>query len=350
MKYEICYIVHAYSASNSGDGLLVDLTLKNAANEIRGIPTYLVCIDPHSFRYLEELYPSLIIISLARFLPVSFSNKGKRTLVIGVGGGYLRSGAFIEGFKSLLAHGYQLLIQKLMKEKYAIYLPQSVGPFNGVFGRILKWLLVSTVDCLYCRDDKSMSEVKGERVAAFRLPDMVVSEIHKEMNNIIFKAPRKVYLVARDLSLKPYSSRYNQELKRLYDKIPECEVVIQASSRGNNDIVFCQNIFGVKAPRLLKEALASTPGIVVSVRLHGSLETILAGSQTIHLSYERKGVAAFHDLGLDDFVMHCSNFSTADVLEKIERIHGEPFSYSKTLVSEVSRGSYFDEIKEVIHA
>jgi len=348
MKFDICYVVHAYSASNSGDGLLVDLTLKNISTEIQNLPTYLVCIDPESFGYLKTLYPSLNIISLTKFSCVAFLNWNKRSLVVGVGGGYLRSGSFIEGLKSLLAHGYQILVQKFLKDKCAIYLPQSVGPFKGGAGRILKWLLMSTVDYLYCRDDKSMDEIKGGKVSAFRLPDMVVSEIHKEIPNIVFKEPRKIYLVARDLSLKPYSSVYNKSIKALYEKISDCEVVIQASSRGNNDVLFCEAMFGIKKPRLLKDALISEPGIVVSVRLHGSLETILSGSQSVHLSYERKGLAAFHDLGLDEFVMHCSNFSIADVIGRIESISNSPVTYSNSLVLADTKDSYFDKIKEVI--
>lgn len=48
-------------------------------------------------------------------------------------------------------------------------------------------------------------------------------------------------------------------------------------------------------------------GVVISVRLHGSLQSMISGCPSIHLSYERKGFGAFSDLGVSEY---CHGFKS----------------------------------------
>ena len=59
---------------------------------------------------------------------------------------------------------------------------------------------------------------------------------------------------------------------------------------------------GLTAGGSLVDLLAARElSVVVSVRLHGALMALAAGVPAVHLAYDRKGPAAFADLGLDDW-------------------------------------------------
>jgi hypothetical protein len=55
----------------------------------------------------------------------------------------------------------------------------------------------------------------------------------------------------------------------------------------------------------------------VSVRLHGSLESLLNGVPSYHLSYERKGFGAYADLGLNRWVANAADFDADEVAATI---------------------------------
>ncbi|OII38156.1 hypothetical protein BIU98_14880 [Curtobacterium sp. MMLR14_010] len=104
------------------------------------------------------------------------------------------------------------------------------------------------------------------------------------------------------------------ELKRLTD----ARLLVQSTGRGNDDPAFYNDlgfdgIFPTLQQQLLSEA---RPSVVISVRLHGSLQSLRAGVPTIHLSYERKGWGAFEDLGLSEYVHNARNFSAERVAEQ----------------------------------
>jgi hypothetical protein len=77
-------------------------------------------------------------------------------------------------------------------------------------------------------------------------------------------------------------------------------------------------------PRVEVFAEADAPGAVVSVRLHGALESILAGWPAIHLSYQRKGWGAYADLGLEEFVHDARSFDPATVAAQALALRDDP--------------------------
>src|SRR5471032_360008 len=108
------YLLHAYSSHNSGDGLLVKLSLKaiRAAGVTRTITV--VCLDKVSFAgYLDD--PNIKLISLGEFLRSRVRQAFSRRCAVyfGVGGGYLRASGRSEGWKSLIAHGSQIFMSSL---------------------------------------------------------------------------------------------------------------------------------------------------------------------------------------------------------------------------------------------
>ena len=159
------YLLHAYSSHNSGDGLLVKLSLKaiRAAGVTRTITV--VCLDKASFAgYLDD--PNIKLISLGEFLWCRIGNAFSRRRVVyfGVGGGYLRASSKSEGWKSFVAHGSQIFMSSIGGRSHRIYFPQSVGPFDTRPGKMLASLVRSHVERIFLRDDKSVLELDRKSV------------------------------------------------------------------------------------------------------------------------------------------------------------------------------------------
>jgi polysaccharide pyruvyl transferase WcaK-like protein len=317
------YLLHAYSSHNSGDGLLVELSLKaiREAGVMRTITV--VCLDKASFvGYLSD--PNIKLISLGDFvlrqLYGAFSRRS--TVFFGVGGGYLRASSKAEGWKSLIAHGSQILMSSLGGRSRRIYFPQSVGPFETKAGKMLAYLVRRRVERIFLRDDKSVLELNHP--GASRTGDLVVLEISQHRTAGMLIRPNaampQVYLVFRDLQNKAYREAYVERIRTLVALLPDARLAVQSRRRGNSDDVFYRDCLGVSDAVLLKDVLAEGKGIVVSVRLHGSLESILAGVPSVHLAYERKGRAAFADLGLEAFAFHASDFDPQAVVTAVQAI------------------------------
>ncbi|MEM5435719.1 polysaccharide pyruvyl transferase family protein [Paraburkholderia diazotrophica] len=330
MKKPDVYLLHAYSARNSGDGLLVKLSLRAIRDAGFTQLITVVCLDPASFvGYLDD--PCVRLISLWQFVVGTLTHASRRrgAVFFGVGGGYLRAGTWKEGCKTLVAHGLQIVCSSLWRPCARIYLPQSVGPFRMTPGRVLKWLVRRHVDTIFLRDDKSMGELRHRH--AVRMGDLVVLEISKHphasrrapSDSSMSDARRKVHFVFRDLSDKSYSDAYIAKLRRLIELSPDASFALQSAGRGNSDDVFYQRVFGVKSAPALRDVMRSDDAVVVSVRLHGSLESVLCRVPSIHIAYERKGLAAYRDLGLSEYAFHAESFDPDVVAAAIEKLRSD---------------------------
>jgi glycosyltransferase involved in cell wall biosynthesis/polysaccharide pyruvyl transferase WcaK-like protein len=340
MKTPDVYLLHAYSSHNSGDGLLVKLSLRAIREAGFSQRITVVCLDPASFvGYLDD--PQLELISLWQFVARTLLHAWLRRAPVffGVGGGYLRAGTWKEGCKTLVAHGLQIVCASLWGARSRIYLPQSVGPFSTPPGRVLKWLVRHHVDTIFLRDDKSVSELNHRH--GLRMGDLVVLEISKQphvpplasTDSPIRAKRRKVYFVFRDLSGKPYVDAYIAKLRLLVELTPDADLAVQSAGRGNSDDVFYQRVFGIPSAPSLRDVIRSEDAVVVSVRLHGSLESVLGGLPSIHIAYERKGQAAYGDLGLSEYAFHAESFDPYAVAASIEKLRHDPAPFWQKLAS-----------------
>ncbi|KVK89308.1 hypothetical protein WS90_36555 [Burkholderia cepacia] len=332
------YLLHAYSSRNSGDGLLVKLSLKAIrAAGIDGVVT-VVCLDPASFRgYLDDA--NVRLWSLARFCleSVRCIGRARPALFFGVGGGYLRASSGMEGWKSLIAHGSQLACSALRRSKRSIYLPQSIGPLQSLPGSLLAALVRRCVDVVFLRDDQSVDELAHPH--GVRTGDLVVLEIGRTPRGEPrarrrAEQARPIRFVFRDLKGKPYRDDYVVNLRHLEKLLPEAGFALQSSGRGNGDDTFYRDTFGVGQVDDLATLVARERPTVVSVRLHGSLESVLAGVPSIHIAYERKGQAAYDDLGLSRYVVHASDFDAERVAALAREIAQDDSAFWQALRTE----------------
>jgi polysaccharide pyruvyl transferase WcaK-like protein len=343
-------LIHAYSTTNSGDGLLVDEAAALVREAHPGIELSLVALDPASFdpnAFQAVIHPltgtSESINSIQTLIrgAIAFGSAGRSLsalervlaeadLVVAVGGGYLRTKNPLEALKMLLTHAIQLP-RKPSRIPF-IYLPQSIGPLNfGTKALVLSRL--RNVSAVVVRDDRSLTELKklGNVV---RAPDMALLGLPSEWDPASVVAAHDrgpVGIVARELSSSTSRTKlYRERIVELHGHA-QTELLAQATARGNDDPTFYRSL-GFSGPfRTLRESVSGAVGLrpsaVISVRLHGSIQTIRSGVPSVHLSYERKGWGAYEDLGLSRFVHNAFDFDPDVVWAQVEELRLDPSEY-----------------------
>jgi len=218
--------------------------------------------------------------------------------------------------------------------KPTFYMPQSIGPMmsctpalsNCAARRLGTALSAFTSICV--RDDRSHRFLEGHARPA-RIPDMAVLEFARARNEVMKRVAsrghivRHVALVLREApswsasQRKRYATSVDQLIHGLRDRC-RLSFAVQSRGRGNDDAAYYRRIGLSDDPPSLRHLLDhDTPDVVVSVRLHGALESLLHGVPAFHLSYERKGFGAYSDLGIPGWVANAADFDASTVVEQL---------------------------------
>jgi polysaccharide pyruvyl transferase WcaK-like protein len=349
-------LVHAYSRTNAGDGLLVDLALERLRRVGVGPDGVLVvALDPESFPELPhraaigakgrglawELVPAAgraATVGLAALAPALAVGSLARALrdctgFVSVGGGYLRAVDATSSLGTLLNHLPQLGYAGRARVP-SVYLPQSIGPLRGVVGGAVKRAL-RRIDAVCVRDNDSMAELAGLPNVR-RIADLAVLDVAERWDDITpAGSDGKVGFVARRVD---HAAGYEAVVQQLADELaPDAVWAVQtAGDRTKSDAVHYERL-GVAAGGGLADML-SRPGelsVVVSVRLHGALMSIEAGVPAVHLAYDRKGPAAFADLGLDDWCFDVRQLDAERLRAAVAGLRADPTPYWERLAKHV---------------
>lgn len=310
-------LLHAYSATNAGDGLLVVESL-DLLREAFG--------DDTEFT-IAALHPRTFVGLDARIVDAKPGTRGwgrefrdllrgidAFDVVAGVGGGYLRTGTASESVKTLLAHGPQLAALRRFHGPI-VYLPQSVGPLRwDRLGLIRRWL--RRVDDLYLRDDRSVDEVSLANIR--RVPDLALLSTGWAQRAGTDVIARPV------LSTRYVHGRLPADVVRLAAELGEFDGYVQSTGAGNDD----RRAVAESGPADILERADLLDGsrrrVVVAVRLHAALMAMRAGHWVVHLAYERKGFGAFQDLGLSEYVHNVNAFDAAAVRAQVATLLADP--------------------------
>jgi polysaccharide pyruvyl transferase WcaK-like protein len=347
-------VIHAYSRSNAGDGLLVDLTLER----LRRVGVYpedvlLVALDPDSFDELPhrmragargrglgwELAPAVgrgASLAASALTRRSFDKLGRKLrecdALVAVGGGYLRSVDTVSSVGALVNHVPQLLMAGRTRAP-SLYLPQSIGPLRGPVGRAVRAAL-RRVDTVWVRDSWSEAELEGLPNVR-RSPDLAVLDVAERWDDIgVAGSDGRIGIVARQVL---HAGGYERHLDDLAQRLgPRAVWAVQTSGdRTKSDAVHYERL-GIKAGgnlmRLLEEDRLS---LVVSVRLHGALMALEAGVPAIHLAYDRKGPGAFADLGLDEWCFDVRTVDAEALDAAVDQLVQDPQPYWDSLAKQV---------------
>ena len=287
----------------------------------------------------------IVVISTGLFGPTPAIKRLFRDadLILAVGGGYLRGGSLLESAKSWGAHFGQLALAAKYGDR-AVYLPQSIGPFRGVYAYVVARKL-ARMATVFVRDDRSQTEFSGCGKIR-RAPDLAILELAKNSRTErLLATDQRPVFVARPI-IRP---------RRYYDLLASVstqnsfEWAVQSTAGANNDMPLTER-FSPSSPRMLREILdEGTPRVVVSTRLHGSLSALIAGYPSIHLSYERKGWGAFDDLGLSHFVLSARDTSIEEINSLIWEIEASPGEYWQRIAeSRIAIQAHSDHVLRVI--
>lgn len=307
-------VLHAYSALNAGDGLLVEATIKLLREAFpEGVEISVAASHPDTFSGLglHDVYDSSINLrGYNQRYRQALTGMNQFSLVVGVGGGYLRAGNPVEAAKTMLVHGPQLLAAA-RSQVPSIYLSQSIGPFLPGIGSAARRLL-SRIDKVIVRDDRSQSFLNLSNVE--RLPDLaILDEADLHFDRTLSEDTPIVTVRAVRGEVPPL-------VRELCQSIGGFEGYVQSETAGNNDI---EAVNSIGPQRIItRESLLHHSGsrVVVAVRLHAALMALRAGHYVIHLAYERKGFGAFDDLGLGEFVHNVNKFEPERVIRQIDRL------------------------------
>lgn len=339
-------LIHAYSRTNAGDGLLVDLSLERLRRAGAGLDeVVLIALDPPSFPEVPrrvamgtrargvswELTPAAARAAGLAASAVSGRSvsAGARELaeceaLVAVGGGYLRSVDVTSSAGTMLNHAPQLLAAGRAKAP-SIYLPQSIGPLQGPVGRAVAHGL-RHVDTVCVRDPWSKAEL-ADLPNVRLIPDLAVLDIAERWGEIEKAGPDgKVGIVARQVSHAP---GYEDHLRSLAGRLGgrAAWAVQTAGDPSKSDGVHYERL-GVEAAGGLPEMLEQRAlSVVISVRLHGALMALEAGVPAVHLAYDRKGPAAFADLGLDDWCFDVRSLDPAALDAAVDGLLADPEPY-----------------------
>ncbi|WP_396331537.1 polysaccharide pyruvyl transferase family protein [Burkholderia anthina] len=335
-------LLHAYSTRNSGDGLLVDLSvglLREAFGDTARVS--IVAADPASFPAYDDVRAAPVLadrgwrrLTAAAGAVLHVRANGRLRplgelldevdLIVGVGGGYLRARNALEALKLEAGHLLQMRAARA-SGKPAVYLPQSIGPVMSArpVDAHLQALLAS-FDTVFVRDDRSAACLAAHPNVR-RAPDLAVLDFAHRHDTIVQRATHAdgpIRHVAFVLRRAPAWStarrnRYDAAIVQLVEQVRgSCRVsfAVQSTGRGNDDLAYYQGL-GIRDTLVPLKTLLEhdRPDATISVRLHGALESILHGVPAFHVSYERKGFGAYADLRLDDWVVNGADFDPSRV-------------------------------------
>lgn len=310
-------LLHGYSATNAGDGLLVAEGVQMLHDAFPdGVDVTVLALHPDTFRDRPE---TVVDASFgkrgpSRELNAVLRRLGDFDLLVGVGGGYLRFGHPIEAAKTALAHVAQLRAVARSSVP-SVYLPQSIGPLR-LGSRALLRRLLAGIDLVHLRDDRSMTEIGLANLR--RSPDMAL--ISGEWANRRDTAPaEKVVLTARAVR-----GRTAPGVVELARRLGDFDGYVQSTGAGNDDT---RVVEALEPTRILSRSEyldRSSRRVVVAVRLHAALMGLAAGHWVIHLAYERKGFGAFSDLGLSDYVFTVNGFDVDEISTLVDRLRTDP--------------------------
>jgi len=322
-------VLHAYSSDNAGDGLLVRETLDLIREAVgSAVEITMLASRPDSFRDLGiKVHHS---VPSVRGYDPNYLRTLKAIddfdLVIGVGGGYLRTGSLKEALKTVLVQGPQLWAASRTSAP-TIYLPQSVGPARFATRRLIQRML-EKIDHVQMRDDRSIVECGG--ATSERKGDLATSRVLNGRQSGREPSGPPV------ISIRAVRGIVSPVIYELVNGSMVYDSYVQSTTGGNDDRPATATL---RPRQTIERAELMTPGgtprVVVAVRLHAALMALAAGHYVIHLAYERKGFGAYDDLGIADWVHNVNSFDVEKVRRQIHEL----------MYDDVVRSSYDEALK-----
>ncbi|MBP1838706.1 polysaccharide pyruvyl transferase family protein [Formosa algae] len=252
----------------------------------------------------------------------------------------------IYGFKRILRHFADAnLVLKLNKE--LVFLPQTIGPFNTLIGKILSKQILSRLNKIYVRDEKFVHNLNQLGLKFTKTIDMAV---YMSPSKVDFKVPANtIGLNVNGLmfynSYKSMEGKYNYYkmfIKELIDSFicegfsiiliphtynqirPNREDDLEAIkdlkntvySQNNNVLYFDKDYDAQQIKYIISQTI-----FFAGSRMHSCIAALSRSVPTVGLAYSYKFSGTFNMFSCGDHVLNLVNLKKEEIPDFIKKIH-----------------------------
>lgn len=388
-------ISHVYSQANKGDAALLSVLIKEVKREFVGAKITILTLEhiekgdifegcsiqssmmsyASSFSgniMLRVIYGLIMLITTTSWayfykytkveLPLTERLKSSlmlyknADLVIGVGGGYLRTDRKLGSMYGLMLLLHPIALSGIFGRPTVLY-SQSIGPFQRKIEKtMVKHVLNKDVELILLREDKSMqlSKSMGIRNAVRSIDAGFLLQVNKQTNlRAEFSIPTDKLLVGITVRkwLRPKEQiQYETAVAKTADYlintknafiifIPQVTTVFQ----GDDDRIVSRKVYSkmrLKSDALVLEkdydsqiikSLYNDLDFIIGTRFHSVIFSLTSYVPAIAIEYEYKTSGIMHDLGLDEWVINIEEVTEPRLIQKSDELISSKMKYKKHL-------------------
>jgi polysaccharide pyruvyl transferase CsaB len=338
-----------YGANNIGD----DLILESLVDLIKptGKAITVISANPNKtiakYKGVDTCYPfpcgvfsllrSLLLIPLIKTL---WSYYKADYFILG-GGGLFQD----DSSRAIFIWGVHILLAKLFRKKI-IHIGQSIGPLNSKYSKkLVRYLFkISNSSDVYVRDSVSLDFCKSNNINARLLPDLAfskdysTSKITKKRNKIVLLTLRSYYNFTEE-NISQLSNiiksllNSNYQIKAICFGRKDIDILREMQLRLNNPSQFEIIPNDISSKELYK--LYSSSYLVIGMRLHSIIFSIITNTPFIALSYNIKVISLLYDNNLAKYCVNLNkpgDFSERKLHYLLKDIKDNYIGYKKLLL------------------
>lgn len=321
--------------------------------------------DIKTYYYSKEQFIKSLLESYVNRLFPSYPSKGISSLIassdivfdINEGDSF----SDIYGLKRIIRHFTDSKLI-LSWKKPLVFLPQTIGPFNTIFGKLLAKHILKRLNKLYVRDNKAVKFLNKINIKEELSIDMAVYMEPKDTAVQI-----KPNTVGINVSGLMYLKRY-KSLKGMYDEYPEfLNKLIQKVLENGFEVILIPHTYNPTKPNTeddlegIKKFITDYPNLAnlisyvnneysaqelkniisktvffLGSRMHSCIAALSSSVPTIGLSYSYKFEGTFSMFGQKAMVYDINRLKSEDINGLVDKISFN-LKQRKEIASELKR-------------
>jgi len=383
-------ISHVYSSDNKGDAALTSVLIKDIErtfpsaditilklDEVQGSGTFegvpeqqgFMSFAVNKFQHplLKLLYAAYMVLAtltwaglgghgyLPRHLRRVAHIYREADLIVGVGGGYIRSRKGLRNRMNIPLLLHPLLFAHLLGKPTVLY-SQSVGPFMNGYERSLVAFVLHRMNLILIREDTSMI-VLADMGVTRNVARAIDSGFLLEANQNIdvrknYAIPKKSFLIgvtvrawlegeAQEKYERAVAAALDDAVQRTQGHVLFIPQV--TASKGDDDRMVSRRVhdlmqYGTQATVIEDEpdhteikAIYDKLDILLGTRFHSVIFSLTSYVPVVAIEYEYKTSGIMRDLGLGNWVVAIEDVSKENLAELLDKLVREKDQYTQRL-------------------
>jgi len=383
-------ISHVYSSDNKGDAALTSVLIKDIErtfpsaditilklDEVQGSGTFegvpeqqgFMSFAVNKFQHplLKLLYAAYMVLAtltwaglgghgyLPRHLRRVAHIYREADLIVGVGGGYIRSRKGLRNRMNIPLLLHPLLFAHLLGKPTVLY-SQSVGPFMNGYERSLVAFVLHRMNLILIREDTSMI-VLADMGVTRNVARAIDSGFLLEANQNIdvrknYAIPKKSFLIgvtvrawlegeAQEKYERAVAAALDDAVQRTQGHVLLIPQV--TASKGDDDRMVSRRVhdlmqYGTQATVIEDEpdhteikAIYDKLDILLGTRFHSVIFSLTSYVPVVAIEYEYKTSGIMRDLGLGNWVVAIEDVSKENLAELLDKLVREKDQYTQRL-------------------